>query len=116
MSTQAVIAQINIYQAINNIKRNIGAFLATVNNSNGTIITNNSQVLPSGTVNYTPPAGNAVTIISCSAPLTVTITPVSGSPFVQTITSLMYVDYSIASLSFTNPSSTLSPNLIIING
>lgn len=115
-NSKAVLATLNVYLADNNVKRNIGSFVANIQNANGDIKTINTLVLPNGgTYSYAGTAGNLITIAKCSAPLNIDVSFLTGG-FTRTMTSILVLDIEVVSIVFTNPSLTDNVNLVIISG
>jgi hypothetical protein len=115
--TKAVLLQLNVALGTNNIRRNIGSFVANVENTNGDVRTVNTTVLANGgTYAHTAPAGNKVTVLTTDKPLTADVALVGGGGFTKTVSSMLVLDCEVATISVTNASLTDNANLVIING
>ncbi len=115
--TKAVLIHLNAYLAQNNIKRNIGSFVANVQNANDDLVTKSATVLAgAGTYSHAPTAGNLIHILATNVPLTVAVTFAGGGSFTKVMNELMVLDIEIASIVFTNNDVSDNANLTIITG
>lgn len=114
--SKATAVQLAVYHVTNNIKRNVGAFMASFINTNDALASIYSSVAPSGVYPYTPPAGNKALIVSVSAPIQVTIVfDFNNETITQTVNSLLVLDTEVTSIEFNNASG--SPvDIAIISG
>ncbi len=114
--TKAVLLQLNVALGTNNIRRNIGSFVANIENTNSDVRTVNTTVLANGgTYAHTAPAGNKVTVLTTDKPLTADVALVGGG-FTKTVKSMLVLDCEVATITVTNASLTDNANLVIING
>lgn len=116
--TKAILAQLIIYLANNNVRRNIGSFVANVQNANSNIIQNTTSVLAAGGTYATGslPAGNLITVVVTDVPLTANVVLAGGGGFTKVITSMMVLDFEVASITFTNNDPTNNATLFVVNG
>ena len=117
MTTKAMTLQLGVFQAINNIQRNIGSFLSTFTNTNNSLSSNDTTIATSGTYSFSPISGNALTVIYVSAPVTVTVNFVNGAgTFTQTLNSLLILDSQVLSITLNNNLAGAPVDAVIING
>lgn len=116
VNSKSVLAQLNVYLADNNIKRNIGSFVTQVANANGDVKSINTLVLSGGgSYSYAGTPGNLITIVKSSGPLDISVAFLSDG-FTRTMTSMLLLDMEVSTIVFTNNSSEDNVNLVIISG
>ncbi len=116
MTTKATSVQLALYQVINNIKRNIGSFVATFQNTNNAITSSDHTLDINGSMSFTPTAGNAITAISVSDVVTLTLNFANGGSFTQRLNKILIIDSEILSFTIDNTLSGTSVDVAIING
>lgn len=115
--TKAILTQLAIQIADNNVRRNIGLFSSNVNNVNQDILQKTTIVLANGgtyTANLT--AGNLITVVATNIPLSADVTLAGGGNFSKIITSLMVLDFEVTSILFTNNDAVNNATLVLISG
>lgn len=116
-TTRSLMTQVNIYETINNIKRNISSFVLSVLNTNGKFSSTSVTLAPSASVTPTLPTGNGVVLLHTDSPVQVVLTLANAAGVSTfTVTSFLYLDYEVASLVITNESTSLTANVVVING
>ena len=117
MTIKAMTLNLGVFQSVNNIQRNIGSFLSTFQNTNNSLSVSDATVLANATYSYSPVAGNALTVINVTSPVTVTVNfSNGGDTFTQTLNSLLVLDSQVLSVIINNNLSGTSVDVAIING
>jgi hypothetical protein len=117
MSTKAILLQLSAYLSVNNVKRNIGSFVANIQNENQDVTTISTAVLKNnGTYSFTPQSDNKIVAIICSKPLNMNLTFAGSGGITKTVTEMFVTDIEVADIIFENESMTEDSQLTIICG
>lgn len=114
-NTKAVLLNLGVFTADNNLRRNVSTLAYNFTSPTASVMTNNFTLFPgeSSTLN-TPMSISALTLLTTTSELTVNIIPRTGTPYTLTVAKLHLVDSDIAQVVLTNPSSTESARVTVI--
>jgi hypothetical protein len=115
--TKALLLNLNVILANNNVRKNISSLPANIQNANSDIQQVSTIVLANGgTYTWNAVAGNLVTVVWCSKALSMNVTLAGGGGFTKTISSLLVLTCEVTSIIFTNNNATDNAELIINGG
>lgn len=90
MSNKAVLLDLGVFIADNNVRRNVASLRVNAQSANGEVNTRDTNVLPSGgTFTYTSIPDNSMTLIKVSKPVTADIN--QGSTTYSVVINSLYV-------------------------
>ncbi len=112
MSNKAVLLDLGVFIADNNVRRNIASLRVNAQSTNGEVNTRDTNVLPSGIFSYTSIPDNSLTLIKVSKPVTADINQGSSS-YTVIINSLYVTTDAIEGIVLTNDGSDPSQVFII---
>lgn len=113
MANKAVLLNIGVFLADNNVRRNIASFLVNAQSAEAEVNQRDTNVLPEGTYTYESVPDNSLTVIKTSRPLTAEVNQGSTS-FEIVINSVMILNDAIEGIVFTNEDEDNPAQLSII--
>lgn len=113
---QSTRLDVSVFQVNNNVRKNVLTVSAVVASANGDTTQRNLSLLPLASVTHIQTAGNKATILSCSKPVQVSVTPQSGVAWTQTVTALLVLDFEVNQLVITNNSAVDTSAVTMLNG
>jgi hypothetical protein len=115
--TKAILLNLGAFLADNNIRRNVSSLTYNYNSPAGNVVVNQMTVNPGETFTWNSPMSpSAVTVISTTSPLTISVTLRPSGSYATKANKLHIVDDDVGQVVLTNPSTTVPARLIIIQG
>lgn len=113
MSNKAVLLDLGVFIADNNVRRNVASLRVNAQSLNGEVNTRDTNVLPDGgTFSYTSIPDNSLTLIKASKPVTADINQ-GSTTYTVVINSLYVTTDAITGVVLTNDGDDPSQVLII---
>lgn len=114
-NTKALLLNLGIYVADNNIKRARGSWVFNIASPGQNIQDEYFSIAASGTYTWTPRVGNVASVLITDKPLTAVVTTPLAISYTLTLSQLWIVDYSLQTVAFTNQSTTDTAHLSIFS-
>ena len=105
VANKAVLIQLGVFLAENNVRRNIAAFNVNVPSLNSEVNERAFNIQPTASSTYTSITNSSILLIRTSIPLTAVLVTPSGTLNI-TINSLFVFTAGTTSIALTNPSTT----------
>ena len=116
-NTKAILLNLGAFLADNNVRRNVQSLTYNYNSPSANVVQTQLTLNPGETFTWSSPMSpSAVTVISCTSPLNLSVTLRPTGSYAARVNKLHIIDDDVGQLVLTNPSTTTISRLILIQG